>query len=272
MTRDKRLSHSLLTASLCALLLGLCASSATAEEGGADAKASPPGWSGKLGIGFDSNAGNTNTRKSKGMANFIYNEDFNSQNPIRHTLGGAFTKSSRSNSRDGKQIRTVDREAADYKLDYFINERSLARAFAFYFADNKAFIDAGLMAGVGYEYGLFKNDTHRIILGAGLSMFDLEYIDDTPPVEGPAARFTLKYRGQYGEELTFNQQFVYLGVDDDNHDDIYSIRRSRTALEYQMNKHFSIELSHEITWYSRIPAAAIDDKDDTTNFMLKYRF
>lgn len=262
---------------LSSLLIGAAASYAAtvcAEEAPAisEAGSAPPSWSGKLGIGFNSNAGNTNTRLLNGNAHFVFNEDFGTRNPIRHTLGGAFTKGSFASSRDAKHTRTADRESADYKLDYFISERGLAKAFAYYFSDNQAFIDIGLMAGVGYEYGLFKDDTHRVIAGAGISMFNLEYSDDTPPVEGPAARLSLRYRGQYGEDFTLNQNLVYLGVDDDNHDDIYSIKRSKTALEYRMNEKFSIELSHELTWYSRIPAAAIDDKDDTTNITLNYRF
>lgn len=261
-------------ASLLAVLFGLFTLTASAQEATETQADSPtaPAWSGKLGVGFNSNAGNTNTRNFNGNGQFVFNEDFNTQNPIRHTIGGAFMKGSFAPSRDAKHRRTADRESADYKLDYFLSERSLARAFAYYFSDNQALIDTGFMAGVGYEYGLFKDDNHRVIVGAGLSMFTLDYTDGTASVEGPAARLSLRYRGQFGENTTFNQNFVYLGVDDDNRDDIYSITRSKTALEYRMNEKFSIELSYEITWYSETALSAIDDKDDTTNITLNYRF
>lgn len=229
-------------------------------------------WSGNIKIGLDSSAGNTNTSVIKGAGQIVHNKDFNKDHRFRNTAGISFKKGDRAKDRDADRIDTVDREAANYKVDYYLTDRSSARAFIFYESDNLAKIESFLMTGLGYSYDVLKAKRHTITLGGGISKVDLQYTDNSPSVEGPSGRLSLKYKGKISKNITLNQKLIYLGVDDNSRDDLFTVNASVTSIEYAFNKKASIVLEHDVTKYSSIPTTAIDTKDDNTGLSLKLKF
>lgn len=232
-------------------------------------KKTPPkqhNWSGSGKLGFTSNAGNTNTQKLKGAGSIVYNKNFNRQKPFRHTFGASINKGSNAKVRDGERSDTTDKEAANYKTDYFLSNRSSARVFGFYISDKQAKIDSLTMMGIGYEYDLFKTKKHTINLSGGISNLKLEYNDGTPTIEGPAARLAFTYKGQITKNISLNQRLVGLGMED------LTMKTSNTSLQYAFTKRTSISLDHEITNYSSIANTAKDDTDDSTSLNFVFRF
>lgn len=249
--------------------LALLSNQTFAHDDGPQVKTPPPeqhGWSGNGKLGLDANAGNTNTRKIKGAAKIVYNQDFNPEQPFRHNFGVSVNKGSNAPSRDGVRTDTTDKESANYRLDYFLSDRSSARAFAFYLSDKKAKIDSFTMVGVGYEYDLFKTDRHNFNIGGGISNLKLEYNDGTPAIEGPAGRVALSYNGRITDKFSLDQTFVYLGSED------LTMKSSNTSLSYAFTPKTAISLDHEITNYSSIANTAIDDTDDSTSLNVVFKF
>lgn len=250
-------------------LVALFSNQALAHDEHAKTKKTPPkqqAWSGSGKLGFTSNAGNTNTEKLKGSARVVYNKNFNREKPFRHTFGASINKGSNARTRDGERSDTTDKEAANYKTDYFLSDRSSARVFGFYISDKKAKIDSLTMMGIGYEYDLLKTKKHSVNLSGGISSFKLEYNDGTTPIEGPAARLAFTYNGQLTKNISLNQRLVGLSTDG------LTMKTSNTSLQYAFTKRTSVSLDHEVTKYSSIADTAIDDTDDSTSLNLVFKF
>lgn len=250
-------------------LITLLSSQAMAHDEHPKTKKTPPkqqGWSGSGKLGLTSDAGNTNTRKIKGSGRAVYNKNFNREKPFRHTFGASINKGSNAKVRDGERSKTKDKEAANYKTDYYLSDRSSARVFGFYISDKQAKIDSLTMIGVGYEYDLLKTKKHTVNLSGGVSNFKLEYNDGTPKIEGPAARLAFTYDAQLTKNISLNQKLVGLKMED------LTMKTSNTSLEYAFTKRTSVSLDHEVTHYSSIANTAKDDTDDSTSLNLVFRF
>lgn len=224
------------------------------------------GWSGKLQIGLDSSVGNTNTRKIKVNGQAVHNKDFDEEKRFRHTLGFTMKKGDVAQSRGGDRRDTTDKESANYKVDYYLTERSSARAFGFYLSDKLAKIDSFTQVGVGYEHDIYKTPRHTVNLGGGISNVNLEYSDGTPSIEGPAGRVALSYNGKLTDSVSLDQKLVVLGMDG------LTMKTSNTSLEYAFTAKSSVSLDHEVTNYSTIAQTAIDKTDSSTSLNLNFKF
>lgn len=252
----------------CSAVFFLCTGSVIAHDQPPGKKPKPAqhGWSGKAKVGFDSNVGNTNTSKITVSASAIHNKDFNAEQPFRHTLALTMKKGDVAREKGGERQDTVDKEMANYRIDYYLNDRSSVRAFGFHFRDKQAKIEGLTQAGVGYEYDVIKTPRHTVNLGGGINFLDLEYTDGTPGIDGVAGRIALNYDGQLTDNISLNQRVAYLGMED------FTLKSSNTSVEYSFTQNASVSLDHEITNYSRIAQTAKENTDSSTSLNLNFKF
>lgn len=223
-------------------------------------------WSGKLSVSLKSNVGNTNTRKIKLSGNIVYNKQFNAKKPIKHALSASINTGSRTNKRGGDRIKTREQESAGYKLEYFLNDKSLVRAFTFYESDTLAKMDSLLVTGVGYERKLLNTKKHKIKSSLAVSDLEIKYSDGTPTISGTAVRAAVAYKGKLTDSVTYKHELMGVGTNE------LTMTRSNAALEYAFNKRSSVSLNNRVTHFSKVAQTATDKTDSTTGLSLNFKF
>lgn len=223
-------------------------------------------WSGKLSVSLRSNVGNTNTRKIKLAGNLVYNKQFNAEKPIKHALSASINTGSRTNERGGDRVKTREQESAGYKLEYFLDEKSLVRAFTFYESDTLAKMDSLLVTGIGYERKLLNTKHHNIKSSLAVSDLELEYSDGTPMVSGTAVRAAVAYKGKLTDSVTYKHELMGVGTND------LTMTRSTAAIEYAFNKRSSVSLNNRVTHFSKVAQTAKDKTDSETGLSVNFKF
>ena len=248
---------------LSVLAFSLPVSSAFAHE---EKKKAPKvgGLSGNFALGLNTSEGNTNI----GRANISFLAKYGVRRPgsFEHTLLGAYDYADRGVARGSSRIETKNDKELSYKLDYNLTNRGSLVAYLGYEDNKKAKLESQEMIGVGYELRGLGSKNHRFSVGLGVGDLSVEYTDGTEGFSGTALRGSIGYKGQLTKRFSVRTGVVVLAADE------RTMTRAVTKLDYAMSNRWSLVLKHKITQYDKIPATAIDKKDDNISLNVAFKF
>jgi putative salt-induced outer membrane protein YdiY len=211
-------------------------------------------WSGKFKLGMASSVGNTNLGKLN--VGLLMKTGVQKPRSVQHTIQGEIAYAERSRGRGTESIESKNAKELNYKVDYYLSNKSKLIGYVGYEDDKKAKLDSQIMIGGGYErIKLGFSPAHRFSVGIGAVYLDVKYADGTPGFSEPAIRGSLGYRGKITDTISVKQKLVVLSSK------ARVMSRVVSSLNFALTEKTSLALQHKLTHNSLIPATTLDKTD-----------
>ena len=261
---DQVLSHSLSSpklwqSTLCALSACVALSGSALAEGGAD------GWSGNFTFGLEHSTGSTDANDINASLTLEHNKDFQASEPARHTLNFA-VDTEKTKADDGTETKTREKEAASYKLGYFLDQQSHLEGTVSYLHDISLQIDEKKFASVEYIRNVLTGPTNQLNLGVGVAHLEIAYINGQPEIQNTGGQVSYKYTGQMTKDFSLNHKGLLQATSDIRYASL------DTSVSYAMTDNTSLSLTHHFSTLTNDAGHQDDERNSTTHLTIGVKF